>query len=73
MSHQYWDSEDTIPLIEWVSAESIAAVRAGHFADAEALHGGVVAVIGLGQFAMTTNTRVMRWLDFRLGSISDQL
>ena len=73
MSHQYWDDEDTIALIEWVSAESIAAFRAGHFADAAALHEGVIAIIGLGQFAMSTNTRVMRWLEFRLGSIRDQL
>jgi hypothetical protein len=73
MSHQYWDDEDTIALIEWVSAESIAAFRAGHFADAAALHEGVIAVISLGQFAISSNTRVEKWLEFRLGLIRDQL
>jgi len=70
MSLQPWNEEDTLALIEWAANESVVAIKARQYADAEILQRGVAAIIGLGQIAMTNDPRLNKWLDFRLSEIS---
>ncbi len=69
MSLQRWE-EDTLALIEWAANESVVAIKARQYTDAEILQRGVVAIVGLSQMAMTNDPRLNKWLDFRLSEIS---
>lgn len=70
MSLQRWTEEDTLALIAWAANESIAAIKTGQYQDAEILQQGVATIIGLGQIAITNDSRLNKWLDFRLSEIS---
>ena len=70
MSLQRWTDEDTFALIGWAADESIAAIKAGQYADAEILHRGIAAIIGMGQMLMTNDSRLNKWLDLKLSIIS---
>ena len=70
MSLQRWTGDDTLALIEWAANESIIAIKDGQDNDAEKLQRGVAAVIGLGQCVRTNDSRVEKWLDYRLSEIS---
>ena len=70
MSLQRWTEEDTLALIEWSANESVIAIKEGKYSYAEKLHRGVAAIIGIGQMATTNDSRLNKWLDFRLSQIS---
>jgi hypothetical protein len=70
MSLQRWTDEDTFALIEWAADESIAAIKAKQYADAEILHRGIATIIGMGQMLITNDSRLKKWLDLKLSIIS---
>jgi hypothetical protein len=70
VSLQRWEIDDTLILIDWAANESAAAIKAGKNLDAAKLLRGAAAVIGLGENAMTTDSRLRKWLDFRMSEVS---
>ena len=73
MEFQNWTAEDTLVLIEWCTYESLAAIKSEQYREAEVLQKGVSTIMGMGQMHAVNDSRLNKWIDFRLSEIRDSL
>jgi hypothetical protein len=73
MNSPSWTEEDTLLLIDWCANEKVIAIKAQQYTDAKVIQRGVTAIMDAGLFKTINDSRLNKWLDFRLSEISYSL